>query len=241
MRHLFLLCLLLMYAGHSARAQPSGPVPAVPMHGGVYSRQDSVTGVPRAELRFFSWTDSAGACRATTGPAGQYRLALPGGRTYRVDVFRGGHRLARQDVRVPVADSTWASFYVDYPVEPGIQEPPPAAFFGVRQVALRPWDREKFAHLSRLVRNHPQVRVRLEGHADAREAPTHHPDPVGYLRRLGAQRAQALDAWLRAQGVPASQLVVVSYGAGRPASSSNAAEDRQLNRRVDLISDPTKP
>lgn len=232
---LFFLCLL--GSGERALAQPLRPLPAPDalVRGGVFSRRDSVSGVPGVELRFRPGPDSTAApYHARTGPDGYYRLALPGGCTYRVDAFRGGQRVARQDVRVPAANSAWVTFYVDYTVARGIQEPVPAAYFGVRQVALRPWDQEKFVHLGHLLRERPTVRVRLEGHADAREAPARHPDPAGYLRRLSAQRARALADWLRRQGVPASQLVVVGYGARSPAAPSNAAENRQLNRRVDL-------
>ncbi|WP_210521529.1 OmpA family protein [Hymenobacter terricola] len=254
MRHVFLsFCLLLSqgWGDQGLHGQPSCPqalppvaavpsfAPAVLVRGGVYSRQDSTTGVPGAEVVFRSGTDSAAApYRAQTGADGSYRLAVPGGRTYQVDVYQLGQRAVRRAVPVPSAGTFWVGFYVDYHPDPArsgaIVEPAPATFFAVRQRALRPEGRKLLTYLGRVLREQPDLRVQVEGHADAREAPAHHPDPAGYLQRLGAQRARAVADCLRELGIPAARLMVLSYGARRPAAPNDGPENRQLNRRVDL-------
>jgi peptidoglycan-associated lipoprotein len=74
------------------------------------------------------------------------------------------------------------------------------------------------------IRQFPEVRFRVFGHADK----------VGsnsYNQRLGLRRAQAAVAYLTSQGISRSRLeAVVSYGETRPLIATNAAEVR--NRRT---------
>jgi peptidoglycan-associated lipoprotein len=74
------------------------------------------------------------------------------------------------------------------------------------------------------IRQFPEVRFRVFGHADA----------VGsnaYNQRLGLRRAQAAVAYLSSLGISRSRLeAVVSYGETRPLIATNQAEVR--NRRT---------
>jgi outer membrane protein OmpA-like peptidoglycan-associated protein len=73
-------------------------------------------------------------------------------------------------------------------------------------------------------------RVRIEGHADPKEAP-------GQPRRqaLSQARADGVRSYLIGRGIDAARLQAVGYGSTRPVDSSGRAEGRARNRRVELI------
>lgn len=74
------------------------------------------------------------------------------------------------------------------------------------------------------IRQFPEVRFRVFGHADKVGS-------NGYNQRLGLRRAQAAVAYLSSLGISRSRLeAVVSYGETRPLIATNAAEVR--NRRT---------
>jgi peptidoglycan-associated lipoprotein len=83
------------------------------------------------------------------------------------------------------------------------------------------------AHADYLAAN-PQVVVRLEGHADERGTRE-------YNLGLGENRANAVRSLMMAQGVADNQLVVVSYGEERPATTGDSEEAWALNRRVEMV------
>lgn len=69
------------------------------------------------------------------------------------------------------------------------------------------------------------IQVRLEGHADERGTRE-------YNSALGERRANALRAYLVAQGVSRSQIEVVSYGEEKPAVLGGGESSWAQNRRV---------
>ena len=83
------------------------------------------------------------------------------------------------------------------------------------------------AHARFLVEN-PNVRIRLEGHADERGSREYN---IG----LGDRRAQAVRRILLFQGVSSDQITTVSYGEERPAVQGQGAEVWAKNRRVEIV------
>lgn len=71
------------------------------------------------------------------------------------------------------------------------------------------------------------VSVRLEGHADERGSRE-------YNMALGERRAQAVADYLAIQGVPRSNMEVISYGEERPAALQSNESAYALNRRVEI-------
>jgi len=80
---------------------------------------------------------------------------------------------------------------------------------------------------SRYLSSHPNQRVILAGHADERGSSE-------YNIALGEQRAKSVERMMRAQGVSAGQLEVVSYGEEKPAVSGHDESAWQMNRRVEV-------
>ncbi len=72
------------------------------------------------------------------------------------------------------------------------------------------------------------LRVRLEGHADERGTRE-------YNLALGERRANAIRAYLVAQGVAASRVEVISYGEEKPASPGHSESAWAMNRRVEVV------
>ena len=83
------------------------------------------------------------------------------------------------------------------------------------------------AHADYLVKN-PNVKVRLEGHADERGTPE-------YNIALGERRAKAVKKYLMSLGVLASQLNTVSYGEEMPLVTAHNEEAWAKNRRAVLV------
>jgi peptidoglycan-associated lipoprotein len=75
---------------------------------------------------------------------------------------------------------------------------------------------------------HPEVRARIEGHADERT-------PRDYALAVGERRANAVRDYLVLQGVPAAQLTTISWGKERPAVAGASEMALALNRRVSTV------
>lgn len=82
------------------------------------------------------------------------------------------------------------------------------------------------AHANYLKGN-SSAKVRLEGHADERGTRE-------YNVALSERRAQAVEKFLRVQGVSASQIEVVSYGEEKPSAYGHDEMSWSKNRRVVL-------
>jgi Outer membrane protein and related peptidoglycan-associated (lipo)proteins len=82
--------------------------------------------------------------------------------------------------------------------------------------------------LSGVLKNHPEWRIRIEGHTDAVGSES-------YNRELSQRRANAVRTYLLNAGVPASQLVeAVGLGLSEPIADNGNADGRFRNRRVEF-------
>jgi len=71
-------------------------------------------------------------------------------------------------------------------------------------------------------------RFSIEGHTDGVGSPE-------YNQNLSAERAQAVENYLLAKGVPRSRLGTIGHGKNNPVASNDTEEGRQRNRRVEII------
>jgi len=83
------------------------------------------------------------------------------------------------------------------------------------------------AHAAYLSAN-PNVKIRLEGHADERGSRE-------YNLALGERRAEAVKRMLNILGTYDGQLETLSYGEENPISWDHNERSWQLNRRVEFI------
>jgi len=70
--------------------------------------------------------------------------------------------------------------------------------------------------------------IRLEGHADERGTRE-------YNLALGERRANAVRAYLVAQGASRSQIEVISYGEEKPTKRGHSESSWAQNRRVEIV------
>ena len=101
-------------------------------------------------------------------------------------------------------------------------------YFDFNKSEVKADAREILSQHARFMQAHPEVVLRLEGHADQRGT-------GGYNLALGEYRAIAVRTILEAYGVDGSRISVVSFGEEQPAVEGNTEEAFKLNRRVELI------
>jgi peptidoglycan-associated lipoprotein len=84
------------------------------------------------------------------------------------------------------------------------------------------------AHHGKFLANNPDMKLRIEGHADERGTRE-------YNVALGNRRAQSVRRLISFQGTSSSQVTVISYGEEKPVALSHDEEAWRLNRRTELV------
>ena len=79
------------------------------------------------------------------------------------------------------------------------------------------------------------IKTRCAGKTITIEGHTAKTENAAQSQKLSEQRAQAVEKYLIAKGVPASQLKAVGYGSSRPISADMTPEAQKMNRRVTLV------
>ncbi len=100
-------------------------------------------------------------------------------------------------------------------------------YFDFDKSDLKSEARDSLTYHAQRLKENASMRVRLEGHADERGTPE-------YNLALGERRAIAVQRYLQVQGVPASQMEVISYGEERPSAQGTGESNWSRNRRVEM-------
>jgi peptidoglycan-associated lipoprotein len=105
------------------------------------------------------------------------------------------------------------------------------AYFDYNQHTLRP-DAEVALRtdaqtLADIIKQYPDFKLTVEGHCDERGSDE-------YNLALGDARAKQTKEYLATLGLPANQLVTISYGKDKPVCSEHDEECWQKNRRAHL-------
>ncbi len=132
---------------------------------------------------------------------------------------------------------------IEEPVEPVVEpviepvvEPEPVvvrltesqfrtAYFDYDKYNLRPDARTALEYDARLLKDHPNVTMLLEGHCDERGT-------IEYNLALGEKRARTAMEYLMSLGIDKSRLDMVSFGKEKPILFGHNEESWQKNRRV---------
>ena len=102
------------------------------------------------------------------------------------------------------------------------------AFFDTSKSELRPDARDALAGDAAWLKQHPTVKITIEGHCDERNTEE-------YNLALGWRRANAAKDYLVSLGVPASQIATISYGEERPFATCHDESCWWQNRRDHLV------
>lgn len=100
-------------------------------------------------------------------------------------------------------------------------------FFDFDSCEVRPDAIKSIQIQANYLLKHPNCHIRLEGNTDDRGSRE-------YNVALGERRARAVLDVLMQNGVSASQVTVVSFGAEKPVAGGEDEDSYQCNRRVDL-------
>lgn len=100
--------------------------------------------------------------------------------------------------------------------------------FGVDQSKLNPDGMRTVQKLATVLQNNMQRTVLIEGHTDNTGTQAHNQD-------LSERRAGAVRSALVLMGVSRDRIETKGYGETFPVTENNTAQNRQLNRRVEII------
>jgi chemotaxis protein MotB len=115
------------------------------------------------------------------------------------------------------------------------------AVFNQGMTSVRPKGRMILRKISRILQNHPDYEVHVEGHSDNMPLNAELRERWGTNWGLSAARAASVIHCLQLLGVPPDHLEARGYGAVRPLVHHDTPEGRRQNRRIDIIVQPVKP
>lgn len=102
------------------------------------------------------------------------------------------------------------------------------AFFETDKAELRDDTREVLARNAAWLREHPTVKVLIEGHCDERNT-------AEYNLALGWRRANAAKDYIVSLGVAGERIAVISYGEERPFAAGSNETAWSQNRRAHFV------
>lgn len=79
-----------------------------------------------------------------------------------------------------------------------------------------------------IMQKHSDLRIEIQGHADERGT-------TDYNIALGQRRAESVTSYMKAQGIGAGRIKVVSYGEERPIDGSSNERAWSKNRRCEFV------
>ena len=97
-------------------------------------------------------------------------------------------------------------------------------YFDFDKYNIKPEYRDMLRQKADLMKRYTQIRVRIEGHCDARGTQE-------YNLALGERRARAAYDYMTMLGVNASQMELISFGKERPAVDGSSEAAWSKNRR----------
>jgi peptidoglycan-associated lipoprotein len=101
-------------------------------------------------------------------------------------------------------------------------------YFDYDKYTVRESDMDFLTKNAKWLGINPDIKVRIEGHADER-------GETDYNLALGDKRARSIRKYLEDMGIGASRLDVVSYGEEKPATDGHGEEAWAKNRRAEFV------
>jgi OmpA-OmpF porin, OOP family len=99
--------------------------------------------------------------------------------------------------------------------------------FDTGKSTIQPDSESTLKQVVALLQQNPDLKLRVEGHTDNQ-------GNAAANQALSEKRAQAVVAWLVAQGIPANRLSAQGFGQSKPVAENSTDDGRAKNRRVEL-------
>lgn len=99
--------------------------------------------------------------------------------------------------------------------------------FDTGSAVLKPESGPELRNILQLLQEDSKLRLAIEGHTDSQGGPS-------INGPLSERRAEAVKAWLVAQGIDPSRLTAKGFGDTKPIDTNSTAEGRANNRRVEF-------
>lgn len=100
--------------------------------------------------------------------------------------------------------------------------------FAVNKSNLGKRQRRKLKEIALFAKTESGMQIQLNGHADGRGSRR-------YNKQLSKRRTAAVEKYLIKLGVASDQILLNSFGEGRPAGSNRSENGRKNNRRVEVV------
>ena len=100
--------------------------------------------------------------------------------------------------------------------------------FDTAKYNLKEPARESLAKLSGIILSHPGLKLQVAGFTDSTGTET-------FNQALSEERANAVRAYVIAQGLDPNSVGAVGYGESNPVASNDTVQGRQQNRRVEIL------
>ncbi|WP_170110317.1 OmpA family protein [Flavilitoribacter nigricans] len=101
--------------------------------------------------------------------------------------------------------------------------------FAFNSTDLKPESQSIIQTIAKMMEEHPEVRLSVEGHTDDRGS-------ENYNQELSARRAAAVRQAIIGEGIAASRLKAAGFGEVKPVTGNDSDAGRAKNRRVEFVS-----
>jgi OmpA-OmpF porin, OOP family len=161
--------------------------------------------------------------------SGEYLIVLTQGAEYALYVTRPGYLFKSLNFNyseIKQFEPITLDIYLDK-VKKGSVAVLQNIFFDFNQYTLKDKSRTELEKVTRFLKENPTIRVEIGGHTD-------NVGTVSYNQQLSEKRAQAVNEYLKQNGIDAKRLIAKGYGQERPVADNKTDEGKQLNRRIEF-------
>ncbi|GAA4379203.1 OmpA family protein [Hymenobacter koreensis] len=193
---------------------------------------DAVTKKPvAATVRYENLITGEEVGVAETNPTdGSYTIVLPVGAHYGYRADAKGYLAEDQNLditdRRTYSEETQDLFLIPFQVGQKIKLN--NIFFQQSRYYLRENSYPELGRLVSIMKNYPQVEIKLEGHTDNQG------DPALNLK-LSIDRVNEVKKYLVSKGIAGTRITTEGFGDTKPIGSNDQEDTRKLNRRVEFV------
>ncbi len=163
--------------------------------------------------------------------SGAFLLSIPANRDYALNVKRPGYLFFSDNFSLEGVHSKTDPYIKDIPLKPikvGETVVLRNIFFEYDEYALLPKSKVELKRLVNLLKNNPELNIRIQGHTDSR-------GDEQYNLELSEKRAESVYDYLVERGIDKKRLSYKGYGESQPVATNETEEGRAENRRTEFV------